>query len=78
MFEFLTLQPMFVGDTEGLQLFEMIALLGNPTKEDLEKMQKVIDPKILPILAKCDQLETIPDLVAMISLDNFYLESDLV
>lgn len=69
MFEFLTLQPMFVGDTEGLQLFEMIALLGNPTKEDLEKMQKVIDPKILPILAKCDQLETIPDLVAMISLD---------
>lgn len=69
MFEFLTLQPMFVGDTEGLQLFEMIALLGNPTKEDLEKMQQVIDPKILPILAKCDQLETIPDLVAMISLD---------
>lgn len=38
MMELFTLHPLFPGRTEGTQLFEILAILGNPTREEWDQV----------------------------------------
>lgn len=78
LFEFLTLQPMFPGETEGLQLLEMMCLLGIPAQDELEKMSRVIEMRTLAILQRVDMSIPVPDLVRVIETNKYYKREDVV
>lgn len=50
LFELLTRQPLFPGDSEGLQILEHICMIGFPSEREQEELKKIIDPKVLMLL----------------------------
>jgi glycogen synthase kinase 3 beta len=65
-FEFLTLMNMFPGESEGLQVYEMICLLGMPTSEELRKMSEKIDERAMGIIKRIDFQVPYPDMKRLI------------
>ncbi len=57
--ELFTLEPLFPGKTEGLQLFEMIALLGTPKGEDKEYLYNSLTEGTRKSLEQVSDLPTI-------------------
>jgi hypothetical protein len=49
-------RPLFPGKTEGSQLIEQIAILGLPTRDELQKMSKQIDQTKIDLVHKIDDI----------------------
>lgn len=56
LFELLTRTPMFPGDTEGLQILEQSCVIGTPSADDLKKLEKIVEPRILKILDRASEM----------------------
>lgn len=57
--EFMTLQPLFPGKTEGSQFIEQVSVLGLPKKGELQKMSGAISPNMLDLVQRLDDMPTI-------------------
>ena len=44
LFELLARTPLFPGETEGMQLYEFVQVLGIPSKSEREKLIRECDP----------------------------------
>jgi glycogen synthase kinase 3 beta len=56
--EFMTLQPLFPGKTEGSQFIEQVSVLGLPRQSDLKKMSGAISPTMLELVQRLDDMPT--------------------
>lgn len=54
--ELLTLRPLFPGKTEGSQLIEQVAVLGLPSKEDLQNMSTQMTKDTINLVHKLDDI----------------------
>lgn len=54
--ELLTLRPLFPGKTEGSQLIEQVAVLGLPTRDDLNNMSTQMTKDTINLVFKLDAI----------------------
>jgi len=52
----LTLRPLFPGKTEGSQLIEQVAVLGLPTKDQLQRMSIQMTKDTINLVHKLDDI----------------------
>ena len=52
----MTGMPLFPGDTEGFQILEQIAILGNPTEVEYNFMEQMIGPVALDLVKKVQRV----------------------
>lgn len=57
--EMFTLEPLFQGNTEGLQLFEIMAILGSPEEEDKEYLYGALSESVRKALEKVKELPAV-------------------
>ena len=73
--EFMTLQPLFPGKTEGSQFLEQVSILGLPKQSTLKRMSKLINKSMLELVARLDEIKPI-DLRKILPQDD-YKEKDI-
>lgn len=76
LFELMTRTPLFPGDTEGLQILEQTCVIGSPTEEDMTKLSKIVEPKIMTILKNVSTLPRL-ELTSLMNR-NVYSDEDIV
>jgi len=52
-------EPLFPGKTEGLQMLEIFAILGIPSKEDQDYLYECMNPNIREMMEKVEKYEPI-------------------
>eukprot|EP00826_Nyctotherus_ovalis_P024202 TRINITY_DN1874_c0_g7_i2.p1 TRINITY_DN1874_c0_g7~~TRINITY_DN1874_c0_g7_i2.p1 ORF type:complete len:128 (-),score=42.00 TRINITY_DN1874_c0_g7_i2:77-460(-) len=73
--EMFTLEPLFQGKTEGLQLFEIMAILGSPEEEDKEYLYEALSEGVRKALERVKELPAV-DLKAVFP-EKDYSSSDI-
>jgi glycogen synthase kinase 3 beta len=63
IFNLITCQPLFPGDSEGLQLLEQVAVIGFPTEEEMVKLGEVVPSESLDMLKQIQNVH--PDTKAI-------------
>jgi len=74
MAELFTMNPLFAGKTEGLQIFEHICLLGKPEKKYFDKFQ--LTPDIKNFFLNFEDVRKY-DLRTIINGNGLYLKQDI-
>lgn len=73
--EMFTTEPLFPGKTEGLQIMEVMAILGTPEKEDQEYLYESLSESIREMMAKVDKFKPI-DLIEVFPSE--YQKRDII